>query len=75
MYKVLFVSDNNVSLLETMLNDAAQAGYRWVHAFNSVGRNVIILSNDSPVAEAQEEKRKPGRPRKVVTEEENGLGS
>jgi len=73
MYKILYIDNHNISNLEAMLNDSALDGYRWVEMIPATGRFVIVLEQlqetvPPPVY------RKPGRPKKDVSESEGRLG-
>lgn len=61
MYKTIFVLENELALLEELLNDLAEQGYRAVFFLHTVGRLMVIM----------EFKPGPGRPKVKKSNEDD----
>lgn len=60
MYKVLFVLENQLALLEEQMNEMAEQGYRATYFLHTNSRLMVVM----------EYSRGPGRPRKKETDDE-----
>ena len=66
MYKTVYVADKDLASLESILNDAANDGYRWVDMIRNNGHIIVVMEQAMPSSFVAQAKR--GRPKKEESE-------